>query len=92
MGPKAERCVPGVYTWFLLHETFVCIDDDNNGVLTLQVAHFPEILPVITKQAATKMHLDGRKQTSAKCTAVPGRKGNGTNELWYTIPYHFATK
>ena len=43
-------------------------DDD-----VLTSAHLPEILPVITinKQAATKMHLDGRKQARTKnSTAV----------------------
>ena len=43
------------------------------------------------------MHLDGRKQTttgteygipgSAHGRIIPVRKANGTNEVWYTIPY-----
>ena len=40
------------------------IDDD---VLTL--ADFPEILSVVTTQAATKMHLDGRK-TNKYCYGI----------------------
>ena len=64
-------------------------DDDDDDVLTL--ARFPEILPVVTKQAVTKMHLDGRKQTKHEVLRTPVSyrpKENGTNELWYTIPYH----
>ena len=41
-------------------------DDDDNDVLTLKIAHFPQLLPALTKQPATKMRLDGRKQTSTK--------------------------
>ena len=36
----------------------------------LLIARFPEILPVVTKQAVTKMHLEGRKQTSTKYEIV----------------------
>ena len=44
------------------------LDDDD--VLTL--AHFPEVLPVVTKkQAETKMNLDGRKQISTWYEIVP---------------------
>ena len=42
--------------------TVAVVDDDD--VLTL--AHFLKVLAVVTKQAVTKMHLDGRKQTSTK--------------------------
>ena len=67
-------------------------DDDDDGVLAL--AHFPEALPGVTNQAMiTEMHLDWRKQTDTNCSAhssiIPVRQGNGTNELWYTIPCHF---
>ena len=42
------------------------------------------------------MHLVGRKQSStwyqvwssAHGSIIPEREGNGTNELWYTVPYH----
>ena len=56
------------------------------------IVHFPEILPVITKQAVTKMPLHGRKQprvrNSAHGNIIPVRKGNATKKLSYTIPYH----
>ena len=39
-------------------------DDDDDDVLTL--AYFPEGPPVVTKQDATKMRLDGRKQRHAR--------------------------
>ena len=38
------------------------------------------------------MHIDGRKQACtlyrARGSIIPLGKGNGTNELWYTVPYH----
>ena len=49
---------------------------------------------MVTKEAVTKMNLDGRKQAStlvrnnAHGSIIPVRKGNGTNELWYTISYY----
>ena len=36
-------------------------DEDDDDALTL--AHFPELVPVVTKLAVTKMHIYGRKQT-----------------------------
>ena len=46
-----------------------CFDDhDGDDVITLiipkRIDDFPETLPVVTKQAVTKMHLNGRIQTT----------------------------
>ena len=50
------------------------VDDaaaDDEDVLThiSNLVDFPAILPVVQKQAITKMHLDGRKQPSTKSSA-----------------------
>ena len=56
---------------------------------------------MVTKQAVvTKVRLDGRKQTSpwyqvrnsAHGTTIPAREGNGSSELWNTIPHHLQPK
>ena len=47
---------------FNLRKLLMMNDDDD--VITL--AQFPKMLAVVIKQAVTRMHLDGRKQTSAK--------------------------
>ena len=62
-------------------------DDDDDGIFTL--AHLPETLPVVTKQAETKaIHLDGNtNKYDIRRKSVLVGKGNGTIELWYTIPY-----
>ena len=39
---------------------------DKRRTDVLAVAYFPEILPVVTKQAGTKKYLEERKQTSAE--------------------------
>ena len=57
----------------------------------ITIAHFPEILLVFTKQAVTKTHSRGQKtyvRNSAHGSDILVRKGNGTNELWYTILRH----
>ena len=50
---------------------------------------------MVTKQAVAKFRHDGRKETSsyrvrnsAQGSIIPVRTGNGTNELWCTIPSH----
>ena len=70
------------------------VDDDDEDVLTLLliIAHFPEIVPVLTKQAETKrisMAKNKQVRSRAYCTIIPVRKANGKNKLWYTIPYHY---
>ena len=64
------------------------IDDD---IITL-LAHFPEVLPVVTKLAVVtesiSMGQNEQVRFSAHGSIIPVLKGNGTNELTYTIPYH----
>ena len=60
-------------------------------MMLLHQLNFPEIWPVVTKQAETfLMGEKTDKYTRSRCTDVVPvvRKRNDTNELWYTIPYH----
>ena len=69
--------------------------DGDDDVLTLLIARFPEILAVVTKagcnrnasrwEKTNKYEIPGSAHGSI---LVPVRTGNGTHELWYTIPFH----
>ena len=60
----------------------------------LTLAHVPEVRLVLTEQAVIPKRKACRWEKTNKCqveivhTGVPVRKGIGTKELWYTIPYH----
>ena len=67
------------------------VDDDDDDYDDIRMAHLPENLPVVTKQAATKgmsMAENEQVRDSAHGRTIPVRQENGTNELWYTMPYH----
>ena len=51
------------------HPKYSEYSEQDNDVLSL--AHFAEILPVVTKQAVLKIHLDGSEQTSTRYEIVP---------------------
>ena len=62
-----------------------------DNVITL--APFPEMLPMVAKQAITRgtrmgENKQARNSAHGSSSMIPVRKGNGFYELWYTIPYH----
>ena len=66
-------------------------DGDDNALI---LAHFPKVLPVMMRsqnrlyQKCISMGENKQARNSAHGSIIPVRKGNGTSELWYTIPYH----
>ena len=69
-------------------EVYFSTDDD-----VLTIAHSPKNLAVVTRTGCKLKCIstgeNKQVRSSAHGTIIPVREGNGTNELWYTIPYHF---
>ena len=64
-----------------------CNDDDDDDVLTLLLAHFPEIYCSPRSQNSLEQTSRWKKtKKNSTCTAVPGRKGSCTIRATCSIP------